>query len=190
MKTCSVGLTLVSLLACAASEVVAMSVRSSEITPAQVASAINAAGVEVAPRQVFLLSDVISNTSAPILQVESIQPWGTDELRVRLHCSEPSECLPFFVMVGGHPNRPEILPARMSDGIAKVREHNAHEPGVIVMHAGALAVLLLDGTHIHIRLSVSCLEGGELGKTIRVADKEHHTYLAQICSDGLLRGKL
>jgi len=61
----------------------------------------------------------------------------------------------------------------------------------VVMQSGSSAFLLLDGGHVHIKLAVICLESGVVGQTIRVASRGHeHTYMAEVCNDGLLRGAL
>jgi flagella basal body P-ring formation protein FlgA len=52
-------------------------------------------------------------------------------------------------------------------------------------------VLVLDGGHVHIQLAVVCLENGVVGQTIRVAGRGHEQiYMAEVCSDGLLRASL
>ncbi len=161
-----------------------------DITSAQVASAIDAAGVQVLPRQVTLLTEVVVRTGVPALQVKSMEPWGVHQMRVRLGCMQPQECLPFYVTV-------ELTRMQESEAVASLLEPVRPVPVPVVpaktqvaLRVGVPAVLLLDGSHIHIRIFVTCLESGSVGQTIRVVDKERHTYMAEICSDGILRGTL
>jgi flagella basal body P-ring formation protein FlgA len=50
---------------------------------------------------------------------------------------------------------------------------------------------LLDGGHVHIRLSVVCLENGDPGQRIRVESKDpHQTFIAEVVDGGVLRGSL
>ena len=51
--------------------------------------------------------------------------------------------------------------------------------------------LLLEGNHVHIRLTVICLENGTKGQTIRVASKDRKlTYKAEVIEDSTVRGSL
>ena len=60
-----------------------------------------------------------------------------------------------------------------------------------VVRAGSPAVLLLDSDHVHIRLSVICLENGSTGQKIRVESKDpRQTYVAEVIDGGILRGSL
>src|SRR5271155_1198596 len=69
------------------------------ITAAQVANAITGTGMKVSAQQVTLLADVVATTSNPVLQVESVEPWGEHRLRVRLSCASSDQCMPFLVAV-------------------------------------------------------------------------------------------
>ena len=60
-----------------------------------------------------------------------------------------------------------------------------------VLRAGSTATLLLEGNHIHIRLSVICLDGGSPGQTIRVTDPDRReVYTAQVIDGVTLEGRL
>lgn len=158
-----------------------------EITRAEVASAIGDAGLQVLPEQVILLSDVITKTGTPRLTVAAMEPWDAHRLRVRMNCGSVGDCLPFYVAVeffGVHDlQRPQAEHDALRNVGADVKQR-------AVLRVGAPAVLLLEGARIHIRLAVSCLESGYVGQTIRVVDKERHTYLATVGIDGYLRGSL
>ena len=90
------------------------------ITAAQVAAAMNAAGMKVSPQQIMLLAGVTARTSTPGLQVESMERWGDDRIKVRLDCSDPSACLPFFVAVRSSPLGNLLLTGLMERADSKV----------------------------------------------------------------------
>ncbi len=161
------------------------------ITTAQIAAAIGDTGLKVSAEQVTLLTDVVAKTGSPALKVESVGPWEGNRARVRLDCVDSDECLPFVVTVRRTQTnnaQAEFVPV----GLASSARPRANTPkSSIVVRAGSPAVLLLDGGHVHIQLAVVCLENGSVGQAIRVAGREHeHTYMAEVCSDGLLRGTL
>lgn len=149
------------------------------ITAVQVANAITGSGMKVSPQQVTLPDYVVATTSNPILQVESVQPWGDHRLSVRLSCASTDQCVPFLVAVRWGESdavqpavaTPKLRPAALVTS----------RPTSFVVHAGSPAVLLLDSDHVHIRISVVCLENGAPGQTIRVQTKDHtQTFEAQV----------
>jgi hypothetical protein len=161
------------------------------ITAVQVATAIRRAGLNVSAEQVVLLSDISAKTVAPVLKVDSVGPWRGNFASVRLDCVISDECLPFVVTVrrnqghvpGGLFVAATELPYQRSPVDAPRNK--------VFVRIGSPAVLLLDGGHVHIQLAVICLENGIIGQTIRVAGKaRQQTYLAEVCSDGVLRGRL
>ncbi|MGD0646741.1 MAG: hypothetical protein ABR971_02025 [Acidobacteriaceae bacterium] len=161
------------------------------ITAGQVAVAIGDAGLPVSASQITLLTDVVAKTSAPVLRVLSVGAWEGNLSVVRLACAISEECLPFVVTVRRHQND------RSKSAIIASNPQPAEHPSVetsrskIVVRTGSPAILLLEGGHVHIQLAVICLENGIVGQTIRVEGRERgHTYLAEVCSDGLLRGTL
>jgi hypothetical protein len=152
------------------------------ITAGQVAVAIGDAGLPVSASQITLLTDVVAKTSAPVLRVLSVGAWEGNLSVVRLACAISEECLPFVVTVRRHQND------RSKSAIIASNPQPAEHPSV---RTGSPAILLLEGGHVHIQLAVICLENGIVGQTIRVEGRERgHTYLAEVCSDGLLRGTL
>jgi hypothetical protein len=161
------------------------------ITAGQIASAIGNAGLPVSASQITLLTDVVAKSNAPALRVLSVGAWEANSSRVRLACVISEECLPFVVTV----RRGQI--DRSKGAVLASNPQPSQHPSVetskskVVVRSGSPAVLLLEGGHVHIQLAVICLENGIVGQTIRVAGRERdHTYLAEVCSDGLLRGTL
>jgi hypothetical protein len=158
------------------------------ITTEQIAAAVNVAGMKVSPDQVRLLTDVMATTRAPSLKVESIEQWGEHRMKVRIDCVNSDECLPFFVAVDwGAKESPAVANPADSPSILRVKTG----PASFVVRAGSSAVLILEGDHIHIKLSVICLENGATGQTIRVSSLDHRlTYTALVSEGAILRGRL
>ena len=162
-----------------------------EITTAQIAAAIDDSGLQVTASQISLLTDVVAKTSAPVLKVMSVGAWEANSSRVRLACVSSEECLPFVVTVRRVPG--DRSDAAMIPPNFQPSQHASLDAtrSKVVVRMGSPAVLLLEGGHVHIQIAVICLENGVVGQTIRVAGRQRdHTYLAQVCSDGVLRATL
>src|SRR5271156_2925179 len=69
------------------------------VTREQVAAAISGTGVSVLPEQVTLLTNVVTKSDSPTLNVLSIEPWGDHRMKVRMECASQDDCLPFYVSV-------------------------------------------------------------------------------------------
>ena len=159
------------------------------ITAAQVAAAISGAGMQISARQVTLLTDVVSTDSAPILKVQSMQPWGNHQIKVRMSCARQEECLPFFVAV--RDNDQNVLQRVSEDSRGPSPARSRPDPKSFVVRSGTPVTLLIDGERIHIKLSVICLENGAPGQTIRASSMDHkQTYSAEVVDGTLLRGRL
>jgi len=162
---------------------------SHSITPQQIAAAIGGAGIKVSADQVVLLTDVVATNSAPALKVESMERWGDRRMKFRLDCMKAEECLPFFVAVQW--SQAEPVPPAFADPSSAASFRAKPDSNFFVVRAGSPAPLLLEGDHIHIQLSVVCLQNGAAGQTIRVASQDHRqTYTAEVGTDAVLRGKL
>lgn len=154
------------------------------ITQEQIAAAVTGSGMRVSPDQVSLLADVVSSTARPTLRVQSIQPAGENRVIARMECAQAGQCLPFIVAL-----RPDTIaiPAAAPDQAPSRQQPNAPD----LVRAGSSALLLLDGDHVHISLSVRCLENGKLGQTIRATSLDRHQFfMAQVVGDRILRGRL
>ncbi len=156
------------------------------ITAAQIATAITDAGMKTSPEQVTLLSDVVATTGSPSLKVQSMEPWGAHRLRVRLDCSIREECLPFFVAVRSEYQTASQTPSAFTPpGNARPALKDS------VLRAGSPATLLLEGGHVHIRLTVICLENGAAGQMIRVSSKDSkQTFKATVVDGAFLKAHL
>jgi hypothetical protein len=158
------------------------------ITADQVAAAISGSAMAVTPEQVTLLTEVVSKTNAPTLTVQSIEPWGSHRVKVRIACADQEECLPFYVAVrfGDENNAKPVT--RYSGDTSGL---NAAPGQGYVVRAGSRAILLIDNGHVHVRLNVVCLENGAAGQRIRVECKDpKQTYFAKVLNGGVLRGSL
>jgi hypothetical protein len=154
------------------------------ITAEQIAAALGGAGMHVTSGQVVLLSNVVSTTSAPALRVESMERWGDARMKVRMNCAS-QECMPFFVAV--NLGKDDLTAASDRQAITGGRI----DPSTYVVRSGSPAVLLLEGDHMHIRVSVICLENGAPGQMIRVATKDRRqTFTAQVATRDVLKGGL
>ena len=62
---------------------------------------------------------------------------------------------------------------------------------IVSIKQGAPAILLLDGEHVHVTLSVICLESGTPGQKIRVTTGDRkQIYLAEVVDANRLKGTL
>jgi hypothetical protein len=156
------------------------------ITAEQIAETLNAAGMKVSAQQVTLLADVVASTSKPALRVSSMERWGDHRVKVRLDCDSNTECLPFLVAVNWSDK--DAMPSGPTSAAASAAKAGS---GGFVVHPGSPATLLLDGDHVHIQLSVTCLENGAPGQTVRVVSKDQRrTFSAQVFSETVLKGRL
>jgi hypothetical protein len=157
------------------------------VTTAEVVAAINGIGMEIAPDQVTLLTAVVANTESPRLTVKSIERWDDHRVMVRMECADREECLPFFVGLRLSRDETSRAVAALPDRSAGLQSR----ANVPVVKAGSPATLLLDGDHVHIRLSVICLQNGITGQTIRATSKDHTVvYTAEVVDGGVLKGRL
>jgi len=157
------------------------------VSAQQIAASIGKAGMQIAPDQLTLLTDVVATTATPVLAVRSVQRSGASSLLVRLECQNLGECLPFFVNVRVRPgNAVQLLEASSNAAqAAPPRSTSA------LVRTGMPATLELDGGRVHIHIPVVCLENGRKGQIVRARDKEsRQVYAAEVVESGLLRGRL
>lgn len=162
------------------------------ITPAEIASAVSSFGVPVASQQIELLTNVVATTAHPQLRVESIQRWDNRRMMARLSCASAGECLPFFVGLNiGQPAQPQPQPGASLRTVSAPAPPISAAPRSPSVRSGMPAILFLDGDHVHIRLTVICLQNGVTGQIIRATDKSHHVfYTAEVAENGILKGRL
>ena len=157
------------------------------ISTDQVAATINQTGMAIRSDQVTFLSEVVSTTTAPVLKVRSIQPWGNEKMMARVECESNSVCVPFLVSV--HVNAGEQAQALLS--LPSPATQAAGPRMAPVVQNGSQAVLELEGKRVHIRLSVICLERGAPGQMIRASSPDRRiVFRAKVIDGSLLKGSL
>jgi hypothetical protein len=162
------------------------------ISTSDVAAAISASGMAVAPEQITFLTEVVATRPAPALKVRSVERIGSERLSARMECIESDQCLPFFVAI-----RTDGQNTKQSAAISAMISRAGIAPrAAAVVRAGATVNLFLDGQHVHIRIPVKCLESGAPGQAIRVQsirvdDKSDRlVYTAQVVDGLTVRGRL
>lgn len=179
---------LIGLMAATAATALAAPARYA-IRTQQVAAAIANMGVPVTGAQVEMLSDITASTANPHLAVQSLEKWGSDGVMVRLQCQSREECLPFIVRLQLKAGDPR--PVLTASAQPAAEQEPAKRAAQATVRSGSPAVLVLEGPHVQIRVSVVCLEAGTIGQTIRATDPEHkQVYTGQVIADGLLKGRL
>ncbi len=154
------------------------------VTSEQVAVAVNRLGMQVLPDQVAMMTNVVSSVAEPKLTVKSIDRAGDGRTMARLECANAGQCLPFMVAL-----RVSAGPAVAST--LQPEPQSRPRPTTPLVHAGSPATLLLEGSHVHITLSVICSENGALGQTIRATSSDRHlSFTAQVVREGVLEGKI
>jgi hypothetical protein len=161
------------------------------ISSSEIAAAVFKLGVTIEPGEVTILSDVMANRATPALDVRRVEQFGTNEFMVRVECESSQDCVPFFAKIRAEQASTAQL-SKLASGFSPLNGSAlSPQPGHSVIRSGAPAILLLDGTHVHIRIPVICLENGAPGQIIRVTDRGHHqTYQAQVVEKDVLQGSL
>jgi hypothetical protein len=158
------------------------------ITTEQVAAAINGQGMQISPNEIVLLTDVVANVAAPRLAVRSIDRMAPEHAIARMECVDAQQCLPFMVSIRVNAGDPTDIVSPLSHSLPA---SSPVRPAPMVVRAGSPAILQLDGTHVHITLSVICLDNGALGQTIRATDHDRRQiYIARVLQGGVLEGRL
>lgn len=165
------------------------------ISTEQVATAVGKMGVRIDPSQVTLLADVVAVSPYSALTVRSVERLGSDRFVARMECANSDECLPFMASVHlGGEDAAQLIKVSSSLSLLKDATPEASiQPRTkpTLIRSGAHAMLQLDGSHIHIRIPVICLQNGSEGQTVRATDVDHkQIYAAKVAGEGLLQGKL
>lgn len=156
------------------------------ITTERIAAAVSGSGVQVSPDQVTLLTEVVASVANPELKVQSINRAGDRRTIARMGCANAEQCLPFVVAL-------RMKEVEGSEAASNLPASSAStmRPATFAVRQGSTTALFLDGDHVHISLSVICLENGAPGQTIRATSPDRHqVFTAQVASNGTLRGRL
>lgn len=156
------------------------------ISTEQIAAAVSSSGVQVSPEQVTLFTGVVSSVANPALQVQSINRTTNQGVIARIGCASSEQCLPFLVSLRVDGGQNAELALNQPAPSAPV-----YSPAHFVIRQGSRTALYLDGAHVHISLSVICLESGVPGQMVRATSLDRRqTFTALVASDGTLRGRL
>lgn len=156
------------------------------ITTAQIAEAVSSNGMQISPEQVTLFTSVVASVANPELKVQSIDRAGGQGVIARIACTESGQCLPFLVALHVKDGETyQAAPSRSTPAVSMSR------PSAIAVRQGATTALFLDGMHVHISLSVICLENGAPGQMIRATSLDRNqVFMVRVAGDGTLRGRL
>ena len=162
------------------------------IASACAVSAVIAAHPELAGSLIELPARVEAHEPEPALVAGPMEHWPASSAvaRVRLHCQAEGVCLPFYALVhpskseadGGAQFEPRLVPAK---AVGMGRKDAA------VLRIGQRASMVIDSGLLHLRISVTCLQGGAVGSTIRVAGPgRSRVYEAAVVDGTTVRGSL
>ena len=156
------------------------------------ASAVIAAHPELAENSIELPARVEAHEPEPALVAGPIEHWPASSAaaRVRLHCQSEGVCLPFYVLV--HPSKKEAdSGARSEPPIAPAKTGGLNREDTAALRTGQRASMLIDSGFLHLRIPVTCLQGGAVGSTIRVAGPgRSRVYEAAVVDGTTVRGSL
>lgn len=159
-------------------------------------------GIAITDTRIELLSRVVSSSEQPDLHVTSIlpldhaQPTRKDlaagtvpRFAARVACTSTRECLPFYAVVS-MPRVAWVTPSSQPLHSASTPHAAAQIAApAVVIKAGSRATMLMNSGDAHIQMTVTCLEDGSEGQTIRVSNPmNHNTFQAQVVRDGLVKG--
>jgi len=155
------------------------------ITTDQVAAAVRAGGIAVSPGQVSLMTNVVSSVADPELKLKSIDRAGDERVFARIECATTKQCLPFMVTL-----RTNVAAQAMAETPQLPPAANVRHTTPLV-HAGSTVQMKLEGPHVHITLSVICLQNGAAGQTVHATSLDRkQVYSAQVLNEGVLEGRL
>lgn len=106
-----------------------------------------------------------------------------------LRCARPEDCVPFLVWASAQKN-PSLRMAS-TPGAGPEASAAGGGGGARLIQPGQTAMLTWDQAGIRVVLSVTCLDAGTLGQTVRVRFKNGAgTLLAEVVGAGALRARL
>lgn len=158
------------------------------ITPERIAAALSGSGVQIAPSQVTLMTNVVASTPDPELKVRSIDLSAGQRVIARLECARSEQCLPFTVFL--QLNRDSVTPVPHANSVAVAPDVTVRAAVEVAVHKGSSARLLLNRGPVHISIPVTCMDNGAPGQSIRaVSASTHQVYTAQVVNKDVLSGR-
>ena len=150
--------------------------------------AVLAAHAELAGATVELPVKVEARSEEPVLLAGPMEPvkvsarsgdLESSQGRVRIRCAEPGICMPLYVLVQVPPGAQATTTLLDTPATPAVLRNGAH------------AFLLIDSGQLHLRIPVTCLQGGTAGSMIHVAALAHgRIYQAAVVDGATVRGTL
>ena len=172
------------------------------ISVEQAAHAVVFAHPELADDAIELAAPVDSRESTPQLTAGPLERWDTGAgipgstralARIRIHCASEQVCLPFYVMVHltGDEAKSLALLVRPNSSQRKNPASAATAATETGLRSGGRAMLVVDSGRLHLRVPVTCLQGGSAGSTIRVRGLGRGAvYQATVVDGTTVRGTL
>ena len=158
------------------------------------ARSVLAAHPELAGDAIELPARVEAQVAEPVLAAGSLERWPASPLiaKVRLHCQDQSMCLPFYALV--HLSATEAASGAQSRTDAAAGHTPGNNVGRIdapVLRVGQRAFMVIDSGFLHLRMPVTCLQGGTVGSVIRVAGPgRSRVFEAAVLDGATVRGSL
>ena len=150
------------------------------VSPVAVAAALTAAGLPTSAAQLRMSIPLYATTPSPELHIRSAEPRPDASLRLRVVCSNPVECMPFFASIEGAANAASLAvfaaqpaPPRPAAGVA----------------VGAHVTLELADRQMRIHLPAVAIDTGAPGAEVRVASLDRkHTWRGVVVDAGTVKG--
>ncbi len=170
------------------------------IAAPRVLSVVLAAHPELAGDAIEVPARVGAHEAEPALVAGAVERWPASSpvARVRLHCQGEGVCLPFYALVhlsasetaSGTQPRSGTLPGPAAHTLG-TQAGSAMHVDAPVLRTGQRASMLIDSGLLHLRIPVTCLQGGAVGSTIRVAGPGRSKIFEAAVLDGTtVRGSL
>jgi hypothetical protein len=160
------------------------------ITEGDVLTALHDQGIDVTLSRLRLSSNIPAHSAHPLLMAERIEPLTPRLARVLMRCADGVSCIPFYAYVSGldPSQRLAAVSSAASPLMASLHRGPSAPP---LIKRGAHAILEITSPDMLITLTVVCLENGRIGDRIRVSLPDHsRTYMAEVVSPGLLKGRM
>lgn len=154
----------------------------SALTREQVVDAARRAGVSLSEEQVSLTAGLTASGPGSLLKIEGEEAEGPLTLRLRLRCTGEASCIPFF----GTVSFPDAESTKAAANIFR-SSFSASLPiktsAAITVHPGQRMHLLLQSTHMQIRLPVVVIDAGGAGSEVRVSSLDRKQMFHGVVSD-------
>lgn len=162
------------------------------LTMATIAQTLRSAGVEANESQIRLPLEIrIAASARSTLLVTGAEVLGGAQLRVRLACGDPHDCLPFFATLQCTDESAARIAASSFSSSSLVAGLPIRTVDTSILRPGDHAMLLLEDRQMQITFPVFFIDSGKVGSTVRVSTLDRKkTFLATIVDPQTVRGTL